>query len=91
MWSRPIGSASAKARRSSASTTCAALRVRHIASLLKTLGIERAHFIGNSMGGGMLASVAAQDQPVWPIEKMILASAGGFAPGERRAQGAQFL
>jgi pimeloyl-ACP methyl ester carboxylesterase len=56
------------------------LRARHIASLLKTLCIERAHFIGNSMGGGMLAKVAAQDQPIWPIEKIILASAGGFAP-----------
>ena len=28
----------------------------------------------------MLASVAAMDQPCWPIERMILASAGGFAP-----------
>jgi pimeloyl-ACP methyl ester carboxylesterase len=56
------------------------LRVQHIASLLKTLSIERAHFIGNSMGGGMLADVAAQENPIWPIEKMILASAGGFAP-----------
>jgi pimeloyl-ACP methyl ester carboxylesterase len=56
------------------------LRARHIASLLQQLRIERAHFIGNSMGGGMLADVAAQDQPIWPIEKMILASAGGFAP-----------
>jgi pimeloyl-ACP methyl ester carboxylesterase len=56
------------------------LRVRHIAALLKTLCIERAHFIGNSMGGGMLAGVAAMDQTSWPIEKMILASAGGFAP-----------
>ena len=62
------------------------LRVHHIAGLLKMLGIERAHFIGNYMGGGMLAAVAAQDRPVWPIEKMILASAGGFAPvNEARA------
>jgi pimeloyl-ACP methyl ester carboxylesterase len=57
-----------------------ALRAQHIASLLKTLCIERAHFIGNSMGGGMLADVAAQDRPMWPIAKMVLASAGGFAP-----------
>jgi pimeloyl-ACP methyl ester carboxylesterase len=56
------------------------LRAQHIASLLKTLGMDRAHFIGNSMGGGMLADVAAQDHPIWPIKKMILASAGGFAP-----------
>ncbi len=56
------------------------LRVRHIALLLTTLGIDRAHFIGNSMGGGMLVGVAAQETPIWPIDKMILASAGGFAP-----------
>src|SRR5262245_55950028 len=40
------------------------LRIRHITAFLKALGIERAHFIGNSMGGGMLASVAANDTPV---------------------------
>src|SRR5258708_37150177 len=57
-----------------------ALRVHHIAAFLKTLGVASAHFIGNSMGGGMLASVAAMAQPCWPIERMILASAGGFAP-----------
>ncbi|HEY4264308.1 MAG TPA: alpha/beta hydrolase [Micropepsaceae bacterium] len=57
-----------------------ALRVRHIAQFLQTLNIEKAHFIGNSMGGGMLAGVAAQDAPLWPIDRMILASAGGFAP-----------
>lgn len=57
-----------------------ALRVRHITALLKGLGVTGAHFIGNSMGGGMLASVAAADAPVWPIEKMILVGAGGFAP-----------
>ena len=56
------------------------LRVAHIAALLRTLRIDRAHFIGNSMGGGMLAQVASQDEPAWPIDKMILASAGGFAP-----------
>jgi pimeloyl-ACP methyl ester carboxylesterase len=56
------------------------LRVRHITAFLKTLGIGRAHFIGNSMGGGMLASVAAKETPVWGIEKMILVGAGGFAP-----------
>lgn len=57
-----------------------ALRVRHITAFLKRLGIAGAHFIGNSMGGGMLASVAAMDTPVWGIEKMILVGAGGLAP-----------
>jgi pimeloyl-ACP methyl ester carboxylesterase len=56
------------------------LRIRHIGGLLKTLGVGRAHFIGNSMGGGVLARVAAMEEPSWPIERMVLASAGGFAP-----------
>jgi 2-hydroxymuconate-semialdehyde hydrolase len=56
------------------------LRVRHLTGLLQSLGIARAHFIGNSMGGGMLADVAAAPSPAWPIDKMILVGAGGFAP-----------
>ena len=56
------------------------LRVRHITGLLRSLGINRAHFIGNSMGGGMLCDVAAAPSPIWPIEKMILVGAGGYAP-----------
>jgi len=63
-----------------------ALRILHIGTFLKTLGVDRAHFIGNSMGGGVLARVAAMDEPCWPIEKMILASAGGFAPANQTRQ-----
>ena len=63
-----------------------ALRILHIGTFLKTLGVDRAHFIGNSMGGGVLARVAAMDEPCWPIEKMILASAGGFAPANETRQ-----
>jgi len=57
-----------------------ALRIRHIGAFLKTLGIARAHFIGNSMGGGVIARVAAMDEPCWPIDRIVLASSGGFAP-----------
>ncbi|MGY9106157.1 MAG: alpha/beta fold hydrolase, partial [Alphaproteobacteria bacterium] len=45
-----------------------------------TLGIEKAHFIGNSMGGGQLARAAEMDPPAFPIVKMILGGAGGVAP-----------
>jgi 2-hydroxymuconate-semialdehyde hydrolase len=57
-----------------------ALRIRHIAGFLETLGIEKAHFIGNSMGGGQLARAAVMDPPAFPIVKMILGGAGGVAP-----------
>lgn len=55
-------------------------RLRHIAAFLAALGINAAHFIGNSMGGGMLADAASSSPPLWPIKKMILVGAGGFAP-----------
>lgn len=55
-------------------------RVRHLTRFLETLGIERAAFVGNSMGGSTLARVAATDRPAWPIAALVLASAGGFVP-----------
>ena len=56
------------------------LRLHHIAAFLKTQGVARAHFIGNSMGGGQLARAAAMNPCPFPIVKMVLAGAGGFAP-----------
>jgi pimeloyl-ACP methyl ester carboxylesterase len=56
------------------------LRIRHISTFLKTLCIDRAHFIGNSMGGGQLARAAVMEDNPFPIVKMVLAGAGGFAP-----------
>jgi len=55
-------------------------RVRHLCECLRVMEIESAHFIGNSMGGTMLAAVAAEPEPAFPIKKMILCSAGGFVP-----------
>ncbi len=55
-------------------------RVQHIRAFLDVMCIERAHFIGNSMGGTMLAAVAAEPEPIFPIKKMIICSAGGFVP-----------
>jgi pimeloyl-ACP methyl ester carboxylesterase len=56
------------------------LRLRHVALLLHALGIDAAHFIGNSMGGGLLARAATAAPPTFPIARMILVGAGGFAP-----------
>lgn len=64
----------------------AGMRVRHIAAFLRTLCIGRAHFMGNSMGGSVLASVAALDDCPWPIARIVLASGGGFAPENESRQ-----
>lgn len=56
------------------------LRVRHIAAFCRTLFIERAHFVGNSYGGSLLLRVATSESEPWPIERLILVSAGGNVP-----------
>lgn len=55
-------------------------RINHIASFLRTLYIDRAHFIGNSMGGTILFLVAAMDNPAWPLDRIIVVSGGGTIP-----------
>lgn len=56
------------------------LRIKAVAAVLEALGVESAHFIGNSMGGGQLARAAVMDPSPFPIGKMVLAGAGGAAP-----------
>lgn len=57
------------------------LRVTHIGEFLETLCIDRAHVIGNSLGGGDVLSVASEQSPLeWPIEKAVSISGGGGPP-----------
>ena len=46
----------------------------------RTLGIKRAHFMGNSMGGTVLLSTIARPDCPWPVEKAIVISGGGDVP-----------
>jgi 2-hydroxymuconate-semialdehyde hydrolase len=55
-------------------------RVRHIRAFMDTLCIESAHFMGNSFGGSLLQTVAAQDPPPWNIRSIVSVSGGGYAP-----------
>lgn len=56
------------------------VRIQHIARFLEVIGVPRAHFVGNSMGGGQLARAAASQPASLPVDRMVLAGAGGAAP-----------
>jgi pimeloyl-ACP methyl ester carboxylesterase len=62
------------------------VRIQHIARFLEVIGVPRAHFVGNSMGGGQLARAAASEPAGLPVDRMVLAGAGGTAP-ENDARG----
>ncbi|MGQ4556576.1 alpha/beta fold hydrolase [Halobellus sp. GM3] len=56
-------------------------RIEHLSAFLETMNVTEADFIGNSMGGGYLASVACEEPPLsLPIRKMIVISGGGGVP-----------
>jgi 2-hydroxymuconate-semialdehyde hydrolase len=53
------------------------MRTRHVAGFCADLGIESAHFIGNSMGAIMLLTDATSDSPVLPVRSMVVICGGG--------------
>lgn len=66
-----------------------ARRLWHMGRFLETLALERAAFVGSSMGGTLLARMAAEAGGAaaaaaagapWPIAAAVLASGGGFMP-----------
>jgi 2-hydroxymuconate-semialdehyde hydrolase len=61
--------------------------IRHMAAFLQVLAIDRAFFVGASMGATRLVQEAARPAPRLQIAAMVLVSGGGFAPdnAHRRA------
>ena len=55
-------------------------REAHIAAFLHAMGITRAHFIANSMGGTMLLAAAASDPAPWPMDRIVVVAGGGDIP-----------
>jgi pimeloyl-ACP methyl ester carboxylesterase len=53
-----------------------AYNARRIVAALRRLGVERAHFVGNSMGGGTSARIAI-DHPEM-VERLVLTGAAGM-------------
>ncbi len=53
------------------------MRIRHVARFCELLGIESAHFAGNSLGAIMLLTDATSGAPLLPVATMAIICGGG--------------
>jgi 2-hydroxymuconate-semialdehyde hydrolase len=53
------------------------MRIRHVARFCEVLGIESAHFVGNSMGAINLLTDATSESPLLPIRSLAVICGGG--------------
>ncbi|SPM40399.1 Lysophospholipase, alpha-beta hydrolase superfamily [Mycobacterium numidiamassiliense] len=53
------------------------MRIRHVARFCKALGIDSAHFVGNSMGAINLLTDATSEGPLLPIRSLGIICGGG--------------
>ena len=53
------------------------MRIRHIARFCAAVGVESAHFVGNSMGAVNLFVDATSESPVLPTRSMVMICGGG--------------
>jgi pimeloyl-ACP methyl ester carboxylesterase len=54
------------------------MRIRHIARFCEAVGVESAHFVGNSMGAVNLLVDSTSESPVLPARSMVTICGGGF-------------
>ena len=53
------------------------LRIRHVAAFCRTVGVESAFFVGNSMGAINLLADTTSEAPVLPVRAMVTICGGG--------------
>ncbi|MCT7662205.1 alpha/beta fold hydrolase [Mycobacterium deserti] len=53
------------------------MRIRHIARFCAAVGVESAHFVGNSMGAVNMFVDSTSDSPVLPARSMVMLCGGG--------------
>jgi pimeloyl-ACP methyl ester carboxylesterase len=53
------------------------MRIRHIARFCEVLGVDSAHFVGNSMGAVNLFVDATSESPLLPVRSLITICGGG--------------
>ncbi|CAH2404132.1 alpha/beta fold hydrolase [Mesorhizobium escarrei] len=52
----------------------------HMARFVEVMAIDRAHFVGNSMGATFLLQMASGQPCALPIDRLVAISGGGFMP-----------
>lgn len=55
-------------------------RIRHIRRFIEIMEVGPVHAMGSSMSGGLCLTVAARQQPDWPLLSVTCSSGGGDAP-----------
>lgn len=53
------------------------MRIRHIARFCQVMGVESAHFVGNSMGAVNLFVDTTSDNPMLPVRSLVALCGGG--------------
>lgn len=52
----------------------------HMARFVEVMALDKAHFVGNSMGAAFLLQMASEQPCRLPIDRMVAISGGGFVP-----------
>jgi pimeloyl-ACP methyl ester carboxylesterase len=58
----------------------------HMVRFVEVMALDRAHFVGNSMGGTFLLQLAAESPCRLPIDRLVAISGGGFVPDNEYRQ-----
>lgn len=53
------------------------MRIRHVARFCELLGVDSAHFVGNSMGAINLLTDSTSETPLLPIRSLVIICGGG--------------
>lgn len=65
------------------------MRIRHVARFCEVLGIESAHFVGNSMGAINLLADTTSDAPLLPVRTLVIICGGGQIQQNRHFEALQ--
>ncbi len=65
------------------------MRIRHVARFCEVLGIESAHFVGNSMGAINLLVDTTSETPLLPVRSLVIICGGGQIQQNRHFEALQ--